>query len=194
MHTCPPCARTLVPFIRSHDDVRSMCSSRATLYYAVILGVTFPCSTRILCYLRSNPRGSNAGHGYPPICPFSGSLKVDLDQRTLQRLPPFSLPLTDVVFRYDRPEASSSMPTLDPHTKCHGRLSVYPNPYPPRCFSPSSNLGVMHGRTRRVRAGGSALSERDWSKRVRLPPPFHFVRIVSSVCLHFLRARAPRLA
>ncbi|KAJ7320989.1 hypothetical protein DFH08DRAFT_889756, partial [Mycena albidolilacea] len=63
----------------------SMRPSRATLYYVVILGVTFPCSTRIPHYLRSNPRGSNAGHGHPPICPFSGSLKADLDQRV--RLP-----------------------------------------------------------------------------------------------------------
>jgi hypothetical protein len=36
-------------------------------------------------YLRFNPRGSNAGHGYPPICPFSLSWKADLDQRV--RLP-----------------------------------------------------------------------------------------------------------
>ncbi|KAJ7320962.1 hypothetical protein DFH08DRAFT_384822 [Mycena albidolilacea] len=63
MHTCPPCARTLVPFIRTHDDDKSMYPSRATLYHAVILGVTFPCSTRIRRYLRSNPRGSVAGHG-----------------------------------------------------------------------------------------------------------------------------------
>ncbi|KAJ7887798.1 hypothetical protein B0H14DRAFT_2694591, partial [Mycena olivaceomarginata] len=63
----------LVPFIRTHDDVRSMCPSRATLYYTVILGVTFPCSTRIPLYLRSNPRGSNAAHDYPFIFPFSES-------------------------------------------------------------------------------------------------------------------------
>ncbi|KAJ7320971.1 hypothetical protein DFH08DRAFT_384947 [Mycena albidolilacea] len=194
MHTCPPCARTLVPFIRTHDDDKSMCPSWATLYYAVILGVTFPCSTRIPRYLRSNPRGSNAGHGYPPICPFSGSLKVDLDQRTLLRLPPLSLPLTDVVFRYDRPEASSSMPTLDPHTKCHGGLSGYP-----KSMSAALLLAVIKPRgyareDSKGRGGvrGSALSERDWSKRVRLPPPFHFV--LSSVCPHFRRARAPRLA
>ncbi|KAJ7887808.1 hypothetical protein B0H14DRAFT_3127434 [Mycena olivaceomarginata] len=36
---CTP-ARTLVPFIRPHDDVGSMCPSWATLHYA-ILGVTF---------------------------------------------------------------------------------------------------------------------------------------------------------
>ncbi|KAJ7320943.1 hypothetical protein DFH08DRAFT_1085954 [Mycena albidolilacea] len=81
-------------------------------------------------YLPSNPRSSNAGHGYPLICPFSGSLKADLDQRTLLRLPPLRLPLTNVVFRYDRPEASSSIPTLDPHTKCHGGLSGYPKSIP----------------------------------------------------------------
>jgi hypothetical protein len=96
------CTRTLIPVIRTRDHDKSMRPSRATLYYAVvgsstihavsvrsssvqILGVTFLCSTRIPYYLRSNPRGSNTGYGYPLICPFRGSLKVNLDQRV--RLP-----------------------------------------------------------------------------------------------------------
>ncbi|KAJ7804819.1 hypothetical protein B0H14DRAFT_3485845 [Mycena olivaceomarginata] len=62
----PACVRTLMPVIRTHDDDKSMCPSRPTLHYAVILGVIFPCSTRIPPYLRPNPRGSNAGHAYPP--------------------------------------------------------------------------------------------------------------------------------
>ncbi|KAJ7860282.1 hypothetical protein B0H13DRAFT_2672113, partial [Mycena leptocephala] len=45
---------------------------------------------------------------------------------TLLPPPPFSLPRTNLVFMYDRPGASSSMPTLNPHTKCHGGLSGYP--------------------------------------------------------------------
>jgi hypothetical protein len=47
-----------------------------------------------------------------------------------------------------RPRRQLSTP---PHTKCHGDLSE--NPYLPRCFSPSSSLGVMRGRTRRAGAG-----------------------------------------
>ncbi|KAJ7888651.1 hypothetical protein B0H14DRAFT_2693310 [Mycena olivaceomarginata] len=141
MHTCPPCARTPVPFIRTHDDVRSMCPSRATLYYVVILGVTFPCSTRIPATCAPIHAAQMPAMATPSF-----------DHSTLPRLPPFSLPLTNVVFRYD-PQKLRSRCRLSPHTKCHGGLSGYPNPYPPRCFSPSSNIGVMHGRTRRAGAG-----------------------------------------
>ncbi|KAJ7792785.1 hypothetical protein B0H14DRAFT_3498802 [Mycena olivaceomarginata] len=89
--TCPSppaCVRTLMPVIRTHDDDKSYVPLAAlhciTRWF--ILGVIFPCSTRIPPYLRPNPRGSNAGHAYPLICPFSGRLKADLDQRVR---PPF---------------------------------------------------------------------------------------------------------
>ncbi|KAJ7711339.1 hypothetical protein B0H14DRAFT_3902572 [Mycena olivaceomarginata] len=115
-------ARTLIPVIRTHDHDTSMRPSRATLYYTVV-----DPWYRISMLDTHSPllaRGSNIGYGYPLICPFSGSLKVSLDQRTLLRLPPFSLPRLTSVFRHDRLGASSSMPTLNPtpNVLCAGGL------------------------------------------------------------------------
>ncbi|KAJ7834489.1 hypothetical protein B0H13DRAFT_2678637 [Mycena leptocephala] len=49
LSSAPACARTFIPVIRTHDDDKSMCPSRGTLHYTVILGGTFPYSTRIPC-------------------------------------------------------------------------------------------------------------------------------------------------
>ncbi|KAJ7320963.1 hypothetical protein DFH08DRAFT_384818 [Mycena albidolilacea] len=48
-----------------------------------------------------------------------------------------------------RPRCELSTPT----PKATAAYRAIQNPYPPRCFLPSSNLGVIHGRTGRAGAG-----------------------------------------